>query len=799
MLLDLAQDTKLAFRQAMKQPGTSLAAVATLAIAIGANTAVFSVVNDSLLRALPYPAPEQIVQIEELHESPSSLTGATAHDLRQQLRLPSSTASFRLFPYNFMADETPELVSGAVVTPAFFDVLGVAPRLGRAFAAAEYSDEADVVVLSHGFWVRRFGAAEDIVGQPAGIDGRERLVVGVMPEAVEYPSQVDIWLPITDGQRLIDNRRAHLFTTIARLPGDQTLAALRGELQQLAQRVTQTGEQEDGAFKLAATPLQRRLTANSRPILLMLLGAVGLVLLIACSNVANLLLAQGLARESELAVAGALGATPGRLLRKLTTESVWMALVGGALALGVATWSLSLLRAFEPDPAIRLDRIAIDLPVLGFAFAISLATGLFCGVMPALRVCRGELAGALVSGKRSSGSVGQGRLRDVLVVAQVALALVLLIGAGLLVRSLQRLHDVDTGYQPTGLFSTWVALSYSDFSEHVAFYEAVEETVSRSPGVENVSWASALPTRVVASTTFSIAGGPATVADQEASANILSLGADYFRMMQIPVLSGRAFDGRDGIGAPVAAIVNEKLVARYFDGADPIGQRITMTDWEESLEGTIVGVVADTRMTALDLPPEPTIYYHYPQFGYRVLAMTLVARVQGPEADPMSITNAVRAAVAARDPELPLVNTASVEEVIERSIGARRFTSLLLSCFSLLAALLALIGVTSVLNHGVAQRVREIGIRRALGASGANVATLVLGRVTGLMAIGILIGVAVAAGLSRLLAALLFEITPTDPTAFLATPLALFAVALACSVIPLQRALRADPVSALRR
>ncbi|HNG33721.1 MAG TPA: ABC transporter permease [Blastocatellia bacterium] len=796
---EMFQDLRLGFRMLRTQPAFSLAAIVALALGIGATTLIFSVVNAVLLRPLPYRDADRIVRLEEQHRHgrPSNVSYANFLDLGEQTASLEHIAASRFWTGNLGGDNRePEQVPSAFASASFFHALGVAPLLGRTFSPEEdRPGGAPVVVLSHKLWQRRFNGNPNIVGQTIRVSDVDRTVVGVMPHGFQLPTNTQLWTPLIAGGSLRDNRRSHLLTVIARLKPGATTEQAQAELAAAAARIEQANPNVDPQLTLGAIRLQERMVGGIRPALLTLLAAVGCLLLIACANVANLLLARSAAREKEMAIRAALGAGRLRLLRQLLTESSLLGLLGGALGLVIAYWGVRFIVTLNPFALPRINEVTIDASVLVFALATSLATSALFGIAPVLQLPSHSLQGALKESGRSSAGIGRRRLRHGLIVAEVALAAMLLAGAGLLGTSFWKLLRVEHGFDPQNVLTMNLFLSptrYPQDAQQTAFLKQVLERTASVPGVRVAGLNTSLPMTGGAATDFEVVGHSPVASGAERLADIRSVDPNYFRAMSIPLRAGRVFTERDTADAPRVMLINETLARRHFPGESPLGRSITMKDWGPPLTGEIVGVVADVKENGLDAETSAEIYWPYQQFPNAFNA--LVVKTDG---DPTGVANAVKAQIWAVDSVQPIANIATMEEVIATSVADRRFNLLLFGVFAALALLLAAVGIYGVISYTVSQRTHEIGIRMALGAQAHNVLALVFRQGMTLVGAGIVLGLAGAFALTRLMKGLLFGVTATDPLTFALIPLALGVVAGLACYLPARRATKVNPLAAL--
>jgi putative ABC transport system permease protein len=791
----LWQDVKFSARTLASHRGMTIAAVLTLALGIGANTAVFSVVNAVLLRPLPYAAPERLTMVWEGRGAPVS--PANFLDWRSLSQAFEGMAALDFANFNLTGAGEPERLRGARVSAEMFRLLGVQPLVGRWFRADEDHDgAARVVMLGHGLWQRRFGGQRSIVGGAIALNGEAWTVVGIMPPGFDFPSQLagealDLWVPIAFPPAEASERGLRRLGVLARLKSAVSLDDARTDMQAVGRRLAQQYPRDVQGGEIAVVPLRAQLVRGIEQPMWVLLGAVGFVLLISCANVANLLLTRAVAREREMAVRVAIGAGPWRLIRQLLVECVLLSLVGGALALVVALWGTEGLARLLPDRLPRVGTIDVDVTVLLFTLSVSLATGVLFGLVPSTEALKRRTSDALrQSGRGDVG--GRGRLRNGLVVGEVALALTLLTGAGLLAGSFYRLSHVDPGFDARNVLTADLALSdarYPEEAQRSAFIERTLENLVRLPGVESVGVAFFLP----------LGGGNAYFdmtlegSTQAVAAYWRVVSSGYFETMRIPLLRGRDFTPRD-LGVSGVAIVSESMARQFWPGQDPIGRRLKvgLPDADEPwLE--IVGVVGDVLHRGLATERTPELYVPYAQSPSR--AVTLVVRT----AAGFPVAGALRKEIAAADPLLPVADVSLMEEVVARSVAPQRFRALLLLAFAAMAALLAWVGVYGVMACRVAQRAHEIGIRVALGAGARDIFRSVIGEGMKLTAGGLAAGLACATVLMRLLRHQLFGVEPTDPWTLAAVAFLLAVAALLACCLPARRAMRADPLVALRR
>jgi putative ABC transport system permease protein len=801
----LWQDLRYGVRILLKHPGFTLIAVLTLGLGIGANTAIFSVVNSVLMRPLNYPAAERVMTVWEDHtrrDGPQrEWTGPPGvEDWRAQQNVFEHVAAVNNWAPTLTEAGEPQALAGASVSHEAFAVLGVKPLLGRAFSAQEDQPNADrVTILSHSLWQRRFNADPAIVGKAIRLSGDSYTVIGVMPAGFQFPiiNNAQIWQTIARTFRPGCQRGCATLRVIARLQPNVTPERARVELSALAGRLEQQFPESNKNVGVTLVPLHEFTVGNVRPALLALLLAVGFVLLIACVNVANLMLAKAAARGREIAIRAALGAGRWRIIRQLLCESLTLALIGGALGLLAAYWLVDLLKALSPDGTPRLDETRLDGRVLLFSLGVSALTGMLCGLAPALQASKNDLNLTLrEAGAGNKASAGGGRTRSALVVAEIAIALTLLIGAGLLMRSFVRLQSVDPGFTPAGVLTARISLpvaSYASSEKAAVFFNQLHERLQALPGVQSVAFGSSVPmTGVNTDTSFTIEGRPSPSPDQQPAAWTSAVSHDYFRTLGIQLRAGRAFDDRESTQAPSAVVISDSMARRYWPNESPVGKRIGFgrqpEQWSE-----IIGVVADVHHFGLSTDARPTFYFSSRQRPRNI--MTLVMRGRSA---PLDFVAAVRQEVQALDPNLAISSVQPLERLVADSIAAPRFVLLLFGSFACVALLLAGLGIYGVMAYAVTQRTRELGIRLALGAQTRDVLRLVVGEGMKLTLLGLALGLAVAFGLTRLMKDLLFGVSATDPLTFLAIALLLALVALLACWIPARRATKVDPVIALR-
>lgn len=798
----LLQDLRYATRMLLKKPSFTIIVVLALGIGIGANTAIFSVVNAILLRPLPYKNFDRISMIwmsnpklgvsEDWHSYPNYV------DYKEQNQVFEDMAAFNTRSFNLTGAGDPVRVVGVWNTASLFSVMGVDAALGRTFTEDEQEPGKDmVVVLSNGLWRRNFGGDASVIGQQISLNGINRTVIGVMPPSFSFPEKTtEFWVPLTITPQRKQARNAISYKAVGRLKPGVTLAQAQADMAVIAKRLDDQYSQSDYGVNLRLIHDQETHTVRSA--LFVLLGAVGFVLLIACANVANLLLARAAMREKEVAIRLALGARRWRIIRQLLTESVLLGIIGGAVGLLLAVWGLSALVALAPADIPRLDQTGIDARVLAFTLGISLVTGLIFGLVPALQASRPDVNDALKEGGRGSTGGGGARIRNLLVVSEIALSLVLLVGAGLLIRSFMRLQQFELGFNPEHLITMRVQLPGSKYKERkqvAEFFQQLFERIEAVPGVQSAGAISAMfLDDTPNSTNFTIEGRPSPTGVEAIEVPFDAVSAKYFKVMGIPLIRGREFDDRDALGTPPVAIINETFANRFLPGEDPIGKRYVYggpapdNPWI-----TIVGVVGDMRRTGFDRPVRPETFL--PQSQNPDNALTIVARTS---TDPASFAGMLRDQVWSIDRDQSVYDIKTMDQTLSQMLSQRRFNMLLLGVFASVALLLAALGIYGVISYSVSQRTHEIGIRMAMGAQSRDVLALVVRHGLVLTGTGIGAGLIASFGLTRLMATLLYGVSATDPVTFIAIPLVLAGVALGACFVPARRASRVDPIEALR-
>jgi len=808
-LEDTLSDLRYGFRQLRKHPGFTLVALLSLALGIGANTAIFSVVNSVLLRPLPFDNPDRIVVLEEFlsGESTPSFSPADFLDLQAEVASFEHVVGFRGHAMSYLGAEGPERIQTQSVSPEFFQAFGTRPAIGRFFAnTPEEAASGNLVVLSHASWQGRFGGDPSVLGRSLSLNGEPHTVVGVAPPSFRYPEDTEMWVrsyrdgvpepPVDVGEDLASLRTLGFFRIRALLAPGQSMEGVKAELDVLAGRLAEIKEIEGRDYAITMVPLQESLVGDVRPALLVLLGAVGLVLLIACANVANLLLARAASRTQELAVRTAMGATRSRIFRQLLVESLLLGGLAGAIGLVLARWGFGGLLILLPTDIPRLEGITLDGSVLLFTLVASLVTGLVFGLLPAAEASRTDLAGTIKEGGRGTVGGRSKRSRELLVVAEVALSVVLLAGAGLMLQSLTHLQDEDLGFDPEGVLVARLSLPDSRYPEEAdlsTFARDLLREVESVPGVQSVALSMGAPFGGgIATLTYEVEG-IVPENNQEFESGFQAVSREYFSTMGIPLLAGRGLEPADeeGEGPPQVTVVNEALARRHWGGAEEaLGQRVRYMT-EEYQE--IVGVVGDFRQFSFDRAARPEAYLPFLRDPWPFL--TLAVKAQG---DPQTLIAPVRQAVLRVDPQQPIYGVRTMETALWESVGQERFTVQLLGLFSILAMSLALVGVYGVMAYVVNLRVHEIGIRVALGAPKGEILWLSLRGGIRLAVFGLILGVGGSVALNQLLRSLLYGVNPWDPTVLSLTGLVVTGTVVAAAYIPARRAAGMDPAKVLR-
>ena len=807
-MTSLLSDLRFGARMLLKNPAVTFIAVLALTLGIGANTAIFTVVNAVMLGSLPYANPEQLVTVWERREGREQnvINLANFTDWKQQNHVFTDMAAFVDQRINLTGEGAPEEIPGQVVTTNLLPLLGVNPIRGRLFAPDEGKEgQPHVAVISYGLWQRRFGGDENQIGRTVQLNNLPYTIIGILPEGFAWHvprnsrtgKPAEIWSPWQFTPDML-TRRGRFACAVARLKPGVSFEQAQSEMDTISARLRQQYPDFDTGWGVTVVPLRLQFTGDIRTPLFILLGAVGLVLLIACANVANLLLARATSRRKEIAVRTGLGASRWRIVRQLLTESVMLSALGGVLGLALAWWGTKALIAIAPASLSTLRDVTVSLPVLGFTLGVSLLTGIFFGLVPALEAARFNLQSSLKEGgKNIGGSSTSHRFRNLFVVTQIALALVLLIGAGLLVKSLKKLQSVDPGFNPKGLLTIRVSLpvrKYDTDAKTVDFFSRALEQIKVLPGVEDAAAIDALPFTVPHSgTSIDIEGEPKRSAGQKLGTGVCVVSKDFFSTMQIPLKQGRLFTSEEEREMRHVVVVNEEFARLNLPDQNPIGKRITIYMKDDNVPSEIIGVVANSKHRSLEDKEAPMSYWPHPELA--ISGMTLVVRSRGNASD---IAPATRAIINGLDPDQPISDVKTMEDLLSVSVARSRFSTTLLTVFSLVALIMAAVGIYGVISYSVLQRTHEIGIRVALGAQKRDVLGLIVKQGVVLGVIGVVIGLGAAFGLTRLMSTLLFEVEATDKAIFAAVSVGAFLITLLACYIPARRAMDVDPLQALR-
>ncbi|HEY0763617.1 MAG TPA: ABC transporter permease [Pyrinomonadaceae bacterium] len=793
-------DVRYAVRSLLKRPGFSLIVVLTLALGIGANAAVFSVINAVLLRPLPYRDVDRVVTLWQNNTkagiSLNEVSPANFIDWKEQSHSFEALAGIEPSGFTLVGDGEPERFSAWYVTSGFFQVAGTDALLGRTFTDEDYQPGNNrVVVLAHGLWQRRFGGDPTIVGRKLTLNGQPFLVVGVMPPEFQLPADREIWAPRVVGEDLRQLRGATFWNVVGRLKQGTTVAQAQEEMNGIAARIASQYPDISGGMGATVVPLFEQITGQIRSALWVLFGAVGLVLLIACVNVANLLLVRGAERQREFAIRRALGAERIRLLRQTLTESLLLVLVGGATGVLLASWLVKLIMALSSSKIPRVEYVNVDLRVVLFACGVSLLTAIVFGLVPAIQFWRNDIQGTLKESGRSAATPVRQRLRKALVISEVAVAVLLLTGAGLLFRSFMRLLQVDPGFTKENVLALQVFLprNYDQPEKMIGFFDQSIDKIKGLSGIEAAAVIATPPfTKLEQDATFNVVGRPAPPSGSEPSAFYAPVSSEYLSALNIPLKKGRYFTNFDKADAPRVVVINETMARRYFPNEDPIGQRMTVT-FAETETREIVGVIGDVLHDGLHAEPRPEIYVPHQQSASAYMTFLVKTKTE-PAAQLASVKRAIREV----NPNQTFARTATMEELVSDSLKQRRFNLSLLGLFAAIALLLATIGIYGSISYSTRQRTNEIGVRIALGAQTLDVLRLIVGQGVGLALVGVAIGLAAAFLLTRTIKSLLFGVTPTDPLTFVAISVLLIVTAFIASLIPARRATKVDPLVALR-
>ena len=797
------QDLRYGLRMLLRKPGFTLITVLTLALGIGAATAIFSVVNGVLLRPLPYRNEADLVTLWQTNlkggVQREETSPATFLDWRDRAQTLDAIAAAEPFGHSMLDRGEPERFRSWLVSEGFFDILGVPALYGRTFLPEEYqAGNAQAVVLGYGLWQRSFGGDQSLVGQKLTLNGQPHTLVGIMPPDFQYPPGRELWAPRPPRQSDGMIRGGTYIKVVGRLRGTATVEEAQAEMSSIAAQLAQEHPQTNSNIGAVVVGLRESLVGQVRRALLILLGAVGCLLLIACANVANLLLVRGTERAREFAIRAALGAGRSRLTRQLLVENFTVALLGGIVGVLLASWLIDIILAFSPGNLPRLNQISLNGPVLLFALGASVLTALVFGLAPALHMTRPDVQDALKEEGRSA-TVGRGRrrFRGALIVTEVALALVLLVGAGLLGRSFAAVMRVDPGFRTERALTLEIQVGRNRSPAQMGtFVQQTLALLTALPGVQAAGAASALPfhdNQITLPTTVRIEGRPAGLPGQDPTAYLIQATPDYLQALGVPLSSGRAFNQFDKADSARVVVINRTMAQRHWSDEDPLGKKISFQSFGQDMTCEIVGIVGDVRPGGLDTEPRPEVYLPYAQSPDH--GITYLVRTEG---DPLSLLPAVKEKIREVNSNQTFASIATIEQLVERSISQRRFNLMLLGSFAVLALVLAGVGLYGLISFTTAQRTHEIGIRMALGAQRGAVLKLVVGEGMRLALLGVAIGLAAAFGLTRLMASLLFGVSATDPATFGLIALVLASVALLASYIPARRATTVDPMEALR-
>lgn len=799
----LIQDIRYGIRVLARNPGFTLIAVLTLALGIGANTAIFSVVNAVLLQPLPFQNSSHIVWAWgnfSLYDK-AAVSPPDFLSYREQNHVFDEwgAIAFGTSLFNLTGSGNPQQIKGSLVTQGFFETLGIRPLLGRTFSLTDEKErDPRVLILGNRFWKERFAGDPGVIGRSLKLDASEMTVIGVLPNDLPLFSDADIWFPAPFQSEGMSSHRTHFLRPIGLLKPGVSIQQAQAGLNTIAAQMAAEFPDTNKGWNLRLEPARSALVGDVRPLLLILLGAVGLILLIACANVASLLLARNSARNREIAVRTALGAGRSRLVRQMLTESVLLAFVGGAAGILVASWSVGILRRFGPETLPRLNEVGVNGPVLAFTAAVAVITGILFGLVPALQASRRDLTLSLKEGGSAESSRRRSLAHGVLVITEVALSLVVLIASGLLINSFWRLIHVRPGFDASQVLTTQLSLiqpTYKDDSRQIAFFDRLQKELKDAPSVESAGFISELPMAGEANDTFFtiVEHPPADPTDHD-DADFRIAGGDYFSAMRIPLLAGREFSRQDSAAAPQVILINEPFAKRYFGSENPLGKHLSIFEGKpEFVTREIVGVVGGNKHFALQEMLRPEMFLPLKQAPRN--RMNLVVRGAG---DPAALAPVVREAVRSVDPDEATASFRTMDDVVAQSAAGDRFNTLLLGAFGAMALFLAAAGIFGVLSYVVTQRTREIGLRVALGAEPGDILSVIVGQGMRLALAGVAIGVAGSFAVTRWMSNFLYDVKPTDPLTFAAVTALLTATAFAACYFPARRAMRVDPMVALR-
>lgn len=796
------QDIRYSVRTLMNSPGFTIVAILTLALGIGANTALFTVVNAVILKPLPYPDPEQLAMIWQSYPDEgydqASVSAPNYMDWRKQSESFRDMSTFRYKAYNLVRSEEPVRLIGVTATSGFFNILGVQPILGRIFLEHEDQPDAEpVIVLAHDMWHQHFGADDSIIGQIVTLNGVSYTVVGVMPQGFNFPGRAALWVPYVFTEKEYTSRGLVYLRVVGRLQPDVTLQQAQVEMDGIASRLAKTYPDSNLNSGVSIIPLHEQEVGDVKPALYAVFIATGFVLLLACTNIANLLLTRAAIRTREIAIRTALGAGRLRLVRQFLTESLLLSAIGGAVGILIAIWGTDILVAISPSDFPRLNDVSINLDVIWFVVIVSIVTGILFGLVPALYSTRSSVYSSLKEGGgRTSGSRQSVRIRHGLVIAEVALGLVLLVGAGLMIQTIARLKNVDPGYEPHGVLTTKIALPKSKYpnpEQQAAFYRHVLERIRSTPGVVHASAVSTIPmSGGELNWSFTIEGRPEPPPGKEMGATWDAVAPYYFKTLGIPLIKGRVFTELDLTSTKLVLVISETMAKRFWPDEDPIGQQLSLHSRRSGIY-EIIGVVGDIHHANLSTIDQPHMYVTHEQDSRR--SFNIMVRADG---DPMMLAGVLRDAVRFVDPEQPTSSIRTLDYYVNDSMSQTQFTMRLLVAFALVGLVLAGVGIYGVMAYSVTQRTHEIGIRMALGAQVNSVLGLIIKQGSLLIGAGVVMGLLGAVSLTHLLSSMLYSVQPNDPVTLVSVSILLASVAMFACYIPARRATKVDPMVALR-